>query len=173
MKQLFWKLAQKHGLESLTNIFTGQQYLHRVYFLGPKLIQGVAGVYSDSRVCLNLFEGSDLPIEHNHPWGYFTFVLSGGYYECRGKERKWRGPGWFALRDHNNFHRVEIPEGGHALTLFVKGKRKKNSTFFRLDDGTVVKDLKYWRQNNIDRNKIGAMIQWRTPQEVQSEFTNR
>ena len=37
----------------------------------------------------------------------------------------------------------------------------------------VVKDLKYWRQNNIDRKKIGAMIQWRTPQEVQSEFENR
>ena len=72
MKQLFWKLAKKHGAESLTNIFTGQQYLHRVYFLGPKLIKGVAGMYSDSRVCLNYFKGSDLPFEHNHPWGYFT-----------------------------------------------------------------------------------------------------
>lgn len=173
MKNLFWNLAKRHGVETLTNIFTGQAYLSRCYFLGPKLVKGVAGKYGDSRVCLNLFEGSDLPFEHNHPWGYFTFVLSGGYYECRGKERKWRGPGWFAFRSHDDFHRVEIPEGGYALTFFIKGKRKKNSTFFKLEDGSIVKDLKYWRQNNIDRSTIGDMIQWKTPQEVQNDIECR
>ena len=170
MKQLLWKLAKKHGAESLTNIFTGQQYLHRVYSLGPKLIKGVAGMYSDSRVCLNYFIGSDLPFEHNHPWGYFTLILSGGYYECRGKERKWRGPGWFAWRKHDDFHRVEIPEGGHAITFFIKGKRKKNSTFFKMEDGTIMKDLKYWRREGIDRAMIGSMIQWRTPQEIHDDI---
>jgi hypothetical protein len=173
MKKLFWKLASKFGAEALTNIFTGQQYLHRVYFLGPKLIQGVAGMYSDSRVCLNLIEGSDLPFEHNHPWGYFTLILSGGYYEWRGKERVWRGPGWFAFRSHDDFHRVEIPENGYAVTLFVKGKRNKNSTFFKMEDGTIIKDLKYWRQHNIGRDKIGAMIQWKTSQEIQSDINSR
>ena len=158
MKKLFWKLASKFGAEALTNIFTGHQYLHRVYFLGPNLIKGVAGMYSDSRICLNLIEGSDLPFEH---------------YECRGKDKVWRGPGWFAFRKHTDFHRVEIPEGGYAVTLFVKGKRNKNSTFFKMHDGSVIKDLKYWRQHKIGRETIAKMIQWKTPQEIQSDINSR
>ena len=168
MKQLFWKLAKKHGAESLTNIFTGQQYLHRVYFLGPKLIKGVAGMYSDSRVCLNYFIGSDLPFEHNHPWGYFTLILSGGYYEVRGKERKWRGPGWFAWRTHNDFHRVEIPEGGHAVTFFVKGQHGKMGSFF-MDEGKPVKDLKFWLRRKVSRDKIGSMIKLKSPEEIKRD----
>jgi len=168
-KNLFWWLAKKLGTESLQNIYTNEYYLHRVYMFGPKLIKGVAGMYGDARVCLNYFVGSDLDVEHNHPWGYFTFVLSGGYYEVRGDKREWRGPGWFAFRNHDEFHRVEIPEGGHAITFFVKGRRKKNSTFFKLKDGTKLKDLKYWKQNNIGRDTIGNMILWKTPQEIQNE----
>lgn len=173
MQKLFWKLAQIFGTESLTNIFTGEEYLHRVYFLGPKLIQGVTNLYPSSRVCLNLIQGSDLPFEHNHPWGYFTLILSGGYYECRGKEKVWRGPLWFAWRTHDDFHRVEIPEGGYALTLFIKGKVKKNNTFFLMDDGTSIKDLKYWKQHNIDRKVIGDMIKWKTPKEVKIDIKSR
>jgi hypothetical protein len=116
-----------------------------------------------------LFTASDLDVEHNHPWGYFTFVLSGGYYEVRGDKKEWRGPGWFAFRTHDEFHRVEIPEGGHAVTFFVKGKRKKNSTFFKNTDG-IIKDLRYWKLNNINRDQIGKMIVWRTPEEVRNDI---
>lgn len=168
--KLFWFLAKKLGTESLQNIFTGEYYLHRCYPFGAKLINGVAGKYGDSRICLNYFTGSDLPFEHNHPWGYFTLVLSGGYYEIINGERFWRGPGWFAFRNHDQYHRVEIPEGKTALTFFVKGKRQKNSTWFKLDNGDQVKDLKYWKQNNISREKIGNMIVWRTPQEISNEL---
>lgn len=168
MQKFFWWLAKRLGTESLLNIYTDQYYLHRVYPFGPKLIKGVAGLYSESRICFNLFVGSDLDVEHNHPWGYFTFVLSGGYWEVRGDKKEWRGPGWFALRKYDEFHRVEIPEGGHAVTLFVKGKRKKNSTFFKLNDGTEIKDLKYWKTQNVDRNTIGKMILWRTPEEIKN-----
>ena len=79
-------------------------------------------------------------------------------------------PGWFAWRKHDDFHRVEIPEGGHAITFFIKGKRKKNSTFFKMEDGTIMKDLKYWRREGIDRAMIGSMIQWRTPQEIHDDI---
>jgi len=169
-KKLFWYLAKRRGTETLTNIYTGQEYMHRV-FLGRQIFQqGIAGKYGAGRVCFNLILGSDLPVEHNHPWGYFTLILSGGYYEVRGEGRKWRGPGWFAWRRHDDFHRVEIPEGGHAITFFVKGKRKKNSTFFKMEDGTIMKDLKYWRREGIDRAMIGSMIQWRTPQEIHDDI---
>ena len=56
----------------------------------------------------------------------------------RGKERKWRGPGWFAWRSHDDFHRVEIPEGGYAMTLFIKGPHGKMGSFF-MDKGKPVK----------------------------------
>ena len=167
--KLFWLIAKRTGIESLQNIYTNHFYLHRVYPFGPKLVKGVAGFYSDSRICFNYFTGSDLSVEHNHPWGYFTLVLSGGYYEIRDGVKEWRGPGWFAFRKHSEFHRVEIPEGGHALTLFVKGTRKQNSTYFKLDDGTILKDLRYWKTQKINRNTIGNMIVWKTPQEVQNE----
>ena len=118
-KKLLWYLAKRRGTETLTKIYTGQEYMHRV-FLGKQVFQqGIAGKYGAGRICFNLILGSDLPVEHNHPWGYFTLILSGGYYEVRGKERKWRGPGWFAWRTHNDFHRVEIPEGGYAMTHFI------------------------------------------------------
>ena len=98
--KLFWYLAKSRGTETLTNIYTDHEYMHRV-FLGKQLFQkGLAGEYGAGRVCLNLILGSDLPVEHNHPWGYFTLILSGGYYEVRGEERTWRRPGWFAWRSH-------------------------------------------------------------------------
>lgn len=170
MKRLFWWLAKKRGIESLQNIYTNTYYLHRVYPFGNNLIKGVAGYYSDSRVCLNLFTSSDLDIEHNHPWGYFTLVLSGGYYEIRGDKKEWRGPGWFAFRRHTEFHRVEIPSGGHALTFFVKGKRKKNSTFFKSPETGEIKDLRFWKTQNVTREQIGSMIVWRTPEEVEHDI---
>ena len=168
-KKIFWWLASRLGTETLQNIYSKQYYLYRVYPFGANLVKGVAGRYSDSRVCFNYFIGSDLSVEHNHPWGYFTLVLSGGYYEIIGDNREWRGPGWFAFRRYNEFHRVEIPEGGHAMTLFVKGKRKRNSTYFKLEDGTEIKDLRYWKNEKIDRHTIGNMIKWKTPQEIQNE----
>jgi hypothetical protein len=85
----------------------------------------------------------------------------------------WRGPLWFAWRTHDDFHRVEIPDGGYALTLFIKGKVKKNNTFFLMDDGTSIKDLKYWKQWNIDRKVIGDMIKWKTPKEVKIDIKSR
>ena len=167
-KKLFWYLAKKRGTETLTNIYTGQEYMHRV-FLGRQIFQdGIAGKYGAGRVCFNLILGSDLPVEHNHPWGYFTLILSGGYYEVRGEERKWRGPGWFAWRSHNDFHRVEIPEGGYAMTLFIKGKHGKMGSYF-LDEGKPVKDLKFWLRRKVSRDKIGAMIKFKSPEEIQRE----
>ena len=169
MKSFFWWLAKIKGAESLQNIYTNTYYLHRVYPFGNKLVKGVAGLYSENHVCFNLFTSSDLDIEHNHPWGYFTLVLSGGYYEITDDKKEWRGPGWWAFRRHDEFHRVQIPEGGHAMTFFIKGRRKKNSTFFKSPDG-IMKDLKYWKTQNVKRDQIGKMIIWRTPEEVKNDI---
>ena len=73
-QKIFWWLAKRRGTETLTNIYTNQEYMHRV-FLGRQIHRtGIAGDYHGGRVCLNLILGSDLPTEHNHPWGYFTLI---------------------------------------------------------------------------------------------------
>jgi len=167
-QKIFWWLAKRRGTETLTNIYTDYEYMHRV-FLGRQIHKkGIAGDYHGGRVCLNLILGSDLPTEHNHPWGYFTLILSGGYYEVRGKERKWRGPGWFAWRSHNDFHRVEIPDGGYAVTFFVKGQHGKMGSFF-MDKGKPTKDLKFWLRRGVTREKIAEMIKLKSPEDIKKD----
>ncbi len=70
---------------------------------------------------------------HDHPWKwYITIVLLGGYWEhkpiydksglYRGETRTWYGPGSILLRRAKDLHRLEIPEGATATTLFITGK---------------------------------------------------
>ena len=39
-----------------------------------------------------------------------------------------------------------------------------------MEDGTIMKDLKYWRREGIDRAMIGSAIQWRTTQEIYDDI---
>jgi hypothetical protein len=68
---------------------------------------------------------------HDHPWNYVTVVLRGGYWEVRpqydswglytGNTRVWYGPGSILFRPAKSWHRLEIPEGKDAWTLFITG----------------------------------------------------
>ena len=72
-------------------------------------------------------------------------------------------------RTHNDFHRVEIPEGGYAMTLFIKGPHGKMGSFF-MDKGKPVKDLMFWLRRKVSRDDIGAMIKYKSPEEIKSEL---
>lgn len=65
---------------------------------------------------------------HDHPWNYLTVVLKGGYFEVRpvfkdgiyrGDKRTWCGPGSVLFRRATDWHRLEVPEGTVATTLFT------------------------------------------------------
>jgi hypothetical protein len=66
---------------------------------------------------------------HDHPWSYLTIILRGGYWEVRprwndsglytGEERVWYGPGSVLFRRAKSWHRLEIPQGKTAWTLFI------------------------------------------------------
>lgn len=82
--------------------------------------------------------GRDL---HDHPWWSISIVLLGGYWEImpteqeqpakwdarpettllRGYRRAWRRPGSIVFRRATDRHRLEIPEGGEAWSLFIMG----------------------------------------------------
>lgn len=80
-------------------------------------------------------EGRDF---HDHPWGYLTIILRGGYWEVRPvlvdnvvsyTVRTWHGPGSVLLRRANSWHRLELPEGKTAWTLFCTGPKVQHWGF--------------------------------------------
>lgn len=69
---------------------------------------------------------------HDHPWPYLTVILRGGYWEItpdffdgemRGEVRRWHGPGSMLLRRARSWHRLELPAGQTAWTLFCTGPK--------------------------------------------------
>lgn len=73
---------------------------------------------------------------HDHPWGFFSLVLNGGYRETilndrRFTETNWRGPGTFQRVTANHIHRIStVPRGGGCWTLFIPFKQEKQWGFW-------------------------------------------
>ena len=91
---------------------------------------------------------------HDHPWGYFTFILSGGYWETvadigtngDGDEitgfktmRHWRGQGFMQKVDDTHIHRLELKKDedtAHEIpcwSLFVPFKRSRDWGFYTVE----------------------------------------
>lgn len=100
-------------------------------------------------IFLHKFLKGDPGDVHDHPWGYATLILKGGYYEWVpefnskgqkiGEIRHWRGPGHFRICGANSYHRVELVPGVNAWTLFMPGIQRR-------DWGFLVKNK--WMQHN-------------------------
>ena len=76
---------------------------------------------------------------HDHPWGYFTLILKGGYWEhiptgehtC---ERFWRHPGFWQSVPSNWQHRIELDENvKNCWTLFIPRTRVRKWGFIKND----------------------------------------
>jgi hypothetical protein len=79
---------------------------------------------------------------HNHPWSYLTLILRGGYFEVTperrdgavvGERRRWYGPGSLLWRRAGWYHRLEIPPGQTAWTLFGTGRMRRHWAFLEPD----------------------------------------
>ena len=81
---------------------------------------------------------------HDHPWGYFTLILNGGYYEhlelenAETNEKQivkiWRGPGFYQSVSSSHIHRLELDKTkGETWTLFIPFKQEKNWGFYTKD----------------------------------------
>jgi len=131
----FHKVMNKLGRYRLIpDRSTGEDYLHRYYiFLKDRK-------YFPFNVTLHKIVRSDDPIMHDHPWGYMTVVLKGGYWEHTpvfnddGKIltefQTWRGPGSIIKRKAGEYHWLELDESvGPATTLFFMGKQQRDWGF--------------------------------------------
>lgn len=89
---------------------------------------------------------SDEPTLHDHPWGYATLILKGGYWEnvpIVSKENKvvgttsvWRGPGHFRIRKPKDLHWLELERDadGNEIpcwSLFFMGKKQNDWGFMK------------------------------------------
>lgn len=132
---LFHKIMNKLGRYRLIpDRRTGEDYMHRYYlFLKDRK-------WFPFNLTLHKIVKSDDPIFHDHPWGYATLILSGGYWEhtpvfdSNGKKiaefQKWRGPGSVIIRGAKEFHWLEMdPNVGPATTLFFMGPQQREWGF--------------------------------------------
>lgn len=87
---------------------------------------------------------SDEPTLHDHPWGYATLILKGGYWEwiplkskegaVVGSTRVWRGPGHFRVRSADDLHWLELEKDSNGneipcWSLFFMGRKQKEWGF--------------------------------------------
>lgn len=93
-------------------------------------------------VYLHWFHSSDDPCLHDHPWGFVSVILAGGYtewtFEPDGNQRRfgcdevprWYGPGSVLVRRADFAHRIEIDQRRPPLTLVLTGRRVRGWGFF-------------------------------------------
>ena len=89
---------------------------------------------------------SDEPTLHDHPWGYATLILKGGYWEhipirsqegaVVGSTKVWRGPGHFRVRSANDLHWLELEKDADdneipCWSLFFMGRKKQEWGFMQ------------------------------------------
>jgi hypothetical protein len=100
----------------------GDNYLRR-WWVNPR--NDVCNIY------LHEILGSDDDRAlHDHPWANSSWVLEGGYIEhlpCGGSVP--RKAGDFVSRPAEALHRLEIAEGGRALSLFITGPKVREWGF--------------------------------------------
>lgn len=92
-------------------------------------------------IFLHKFLKSDPDDLHDHPWGYATLILKGGYWEHTPDGKFWRGPGHFRMCKSNNIHRIELDPDVQAWTLFMPGPQRKDWGFIK--DGKWIQHEKY------------------------------
>jgi hypothetical protein len=112
-------------------------YMERFWIFNPYVSDGNGGYIKkwkwlpSARLHHILASDTDKAF-HDHPWPYLTIILRGGYFEVTpvfdkagfytGDKTVWRGPGSVLFRKANTFHRLVVPTGETAWTLFTTGK---------------------------------------------------
>lgn len=85
---------------------------------------------------------------HDHPWPNMTLVLSGCYVEYLRDEIRFRYEGDFVFRRATTPHRIVIPEGGYAETLFFTGPNIRQWGFW------CPQGWRHWKEF-VDPNNSG------------------
>lgn len=104
-------------------------YLTRYYLLGYRK--------SNWALMLHRFHRGDMDRDlHDHPWAFWSFVLTGGYFEVRPSFQHhirwatWYKPFSFLKRSANWIHLVKLdPDKGPVWTLVLRFKYERQWGF--------------------------------------------
>ena len=101
-------------------------------------------------IFLHRFLKSDEAVLHDHPWPFWTFILSGGYWEWLpqfddngkvvGEYRVWRKPFQLRYAEANSLHRVELQPGIYPWTIFIPGKSVREWGFLAPKNGLLYQE---------------------------------
>jgi hypothetical protein len=104
---------------------------------------------------------------HDHPWAYLTMILKGGYWEVtpvfesgiyKGDKRTWYGPGSVLFRRATNWHRLELPEGQTATTLFTTFKYQQRWGFMPQPERNKVDYREYLDPSQVNPGDSAAVF---------------
>ena len=108
-------------------------------------------------IFIHKFLKSDPDDLHDHPWGYITLILYGGYWEYYKNDnglivKQWCGPGKIQSRPANHTHRIELDkENPVCWTLFIPKKRQRDWGFYLNNNfANWVKEDKYLDEKKKD-----------------------
>lgn len=82
-------------------------------------------------IFIHKFLKSDPDDLHDHPWGFRTLILKGGYWEHTEQGKFWRKPGFTQSVEPMHKHRVELKPGCTCWTLFIPYRRCRKWGFYR------------------------------------------
>lgn len=90
---------------------------------------------------------------HDHPWGFVTLVLKGGYVERylvkdgggRTERERVMGPGRFGYRPRTHIHRVDRLLGSDVVTLVLTGPKTGEWGFWRKVPHQSLYEFVHWR----------------------------
>ena len=108
------------------------------------------------------YTDSDSGDLHDHPWGYFTFVLSGGYWEHIYVDddrnriiRVWRGAGYSTVAHATHEKCISLSSRkGQCWTLTISFRRDREWGFYRKTSGNSpvwVKSNRYLQEKKEHR----------------------
>lgn len=88
---------------------------------------------------------------HDHPWDNTSFLLEGGYIEHTAEGSFVRQAGSIVSRKATDAHRLEVSEGGRAISLFITGPKLREWGFH------CPRGWRHWTEfvDDRDSGKIG------------------
>lgn len=91
---------------------------------------------------------------HDHPWDNTSFLIAGGYTEVMPSgDQIPRVPGDIVHRKATDAHRLIIPEGGRAISLFLTGPMVREWGFH------CPKGWRHWKEFvELDANATSSNI---------------
>lgn len=92
----------------------------------------------------NILVSDDDRALHDHPWGFCSIILRGGYWEHTPKGRFWRKPGSIRFAGAKSLHRIELEPNTDVWTIFITSKRVRDWGF--IDNGEWVDHQTYLQQ---------------------------